>query len=219
MSDETSASETSPHSPGVKVAAASRGTVTNEPNMARRPKRSFALKPSRVGASNRIARILWNCTWLLLYRPTPTFLHGWRRFLLRLFGARIGALAHPYPRARIWAPWNLTMDPCSCLANDVDCYCVAPVALGRHATVSQYSYLCTASHDHSDPTMPLITAPIVIGADAWVAADVFVGPGVRIGDGAVVGARSTVVADVEPWTIVAGSPPVRRGQRPQFVRR
>jgi putative colanic acid biosynthesis acetyltransferase WcaF len=138
--------------------------------------------------------------------------------ILRLFGAKVGANAHPYPLARIWAPWNLSMDVASCLSDHVDCYSVAPITIGAHATVSQYSYLCSASRDYRDPTMPLIIAPITVGADAWVAADVFVGPGVRIGDGAVVGARSTVTQDVEPWTVVAGSPPLHRGARPRFLR-
>jgi putative colanic acid biosynthesis acetyltransferase WcaF len=39
-----------------------------------------------------------------------------------------------------------------------------------------------------------------------VCADAFIGPGVRIGEGAVVAARSTVVKDVAPWTVVGGSP-------------
>jgi putative colanic acid biosynthesis acetyltransferase WcaF len=95
---------------------------------------------------------------------------------------------------------------------------VAPIALGAHATVSQYSYLCSASHNYDGPDMPLIVAPITIGAEAWVAADVFVGPGVRIGEGAVVGARSTILSDVEPWSVVAGSPPIRRGRRTMFTR-
>jgi putative colanic acid biosynthesis acetyltransferase WcaF len=111
------------------------------------------------------------------------------------------------------------MGPHSCLADNVDCYCVAPIRVGEHATVSQYSYLCAASHDYRDIEMPLVVAPIVIEAEAWVAADVFVGPGVRIGEGAVVGARSTVMHDVEPWSVVAGSPALRRGTREQFKRR
>jgi putative colanic acid biosynthesis acetyltransferase WcaF len=154
-----------------------------------------------------------------LYRFSPTVLHGWRRLLLRAFGARIAVGARPYPRARIWAPWNLTMEGHSCLADDVDCYCVAPVSLGAYATVSQYTYLCTASHDHRDPAMPLIVAPIVVEAQAWVAADVFVGPGVTVGEGAVVGARSTVIHDVPRWTVVAGAPAVFRADRPQSARR
>lgn len=54
--------------------------------------------------------------------------------------------------------------------------------------------------------MPLITAPIIVGAHAWIAADVFVGPGVTIGDQAVVGARSSVFRNVESGTVVAGNP-------------
>ena len=101
----------------------------------------------------------------------------------------------------------------SCLSHQVDCYCVDKVVLGPRVTVSQYSYLCTASHDYNWRDMPLVTAPIRIEADAWVTADVFVGPGVTIGEGAVVGARSTVLRDVEPWTVVAGNPPKVVGQR------
>jgi len=110
------------------------------------------------------------------------------------------------------------MEPKSCIADNVDCYCVAPISIGPNATVSQYSYLCSASHDYRDPAMPLIIAPIVIERDVWIAADVFVGPGVRIGEGSVVGARSTVVNDVESWSVVAGSPASRRGSRDRFAR-
>jgi len=94
----------------------------------------------------------------------------------------------------------------------VDCYDVAPVRIGAHAVVSQYSYLCTASHDDRIPTFPLIKKPIVINDRAWVAADVFVGPGVTVGEGAVVGARSSVFKDVEAWTVVGGTParPIRK---------
>jgi putative colanic acid biosynthesis acetyltransferase WcaF len=83
---------------------------------------------------------------------------------------------------------------------------VTKVHIGAYATVSQYSFLCTASHNPDTPDMKLTTAPITIGDHAWIAADVFVAPGVAIGEGAVVGARSTVLKDVPVWTIVAGNP-------------
>jgi putative colanic acid biosynthesis acetyltransferase WcaF len=54
--------------------------------------------------------------------------------------------------------------------------------------------------------MPLVSAPIVVGGQAWVASGVFVGPGIKIGEGAVVGARAVVVDDVPAWTVVAGNP-------------
>lgn len=126
--------------------------------------------------------------------------------MLRLFGAIIKDGAHPYPSARIWAPWNLTMEEGSCLGDYVECYSVDRVILESHATVSQYSFLCTASHDYRVDGMPLLTAPITIGRHAWVAADAFIGPGVTVGERAVVGARASVFRDVDPWTVVGGNP-------------
>jgi putative colanic acid biosynthesis acetyltransferase WcaF len=56
--------------------------------------------------------------------------------------------------------------------------------------------------------MPLVSKPIRIERDAWVAAAAFIGPGVTVHEGAVVGARSAVFKDVPAWTVVAGSPAV-----------
>ena len=162
--------------------------------------------PSSHSFGNKIGRALWGVVWLLLFRPSPRVLRGWRRLLLRLFGARIGRGAKIMPSAKVWAPWNLTMQEEATLSHDVDCYCVAPVTIGAHATVSQYSYLCTATHDETDPNMRLLTAPIAIGAGAWVCADVFVAPGVTIEEGAVIGARSSVFKDMPAWTICYGHP-------------
>lgn len=163
-------------------------------------------RPIAQALRNKCGRLLWQTVWLSLYRPSPRPLHGWRRFLLRLFGADVRRGAHPYPSARIWAPWNLTMGEGSCLGDYVDCYSVDQITLEPHVTVSQYSFLCTASHDYRVENRPLITGPIRIGSRAWVAADVFVGPGVMIGEGAVVGACSSVFRNVDPWTVVGGNP-------------
>jgi putative colanic acid biosynthesis acetyltransferase WcaF len=156
----------------------------------------------------KLARFAWRVVWALLFRPSPVPLHAWRRGLLRLFGAQVGKGAHPYPACRVWAPWNLRMAEHSCLANGVDCYSVAPVTLGAHATVSQHATLCTATHDYEDPGFALVARPIAIEPYAWVAAGAFVGPGVTVGRGAVAGARAVVFKNVEPWTVVAGNPAI-----------
>lgn len=171
---------------------------------------------NRLGWRNQLARVAWAGVWLVLYRPSPKPIHGWRRFLLRLFGAKVGRAAHPYPRAWVWAPWNLEMGDHSCLADGVDCYCVAPIRLGRSALVSQRAFLCAATHDYTDPEFPLVPKPIAIGDGAWVAAEAFVGPGVTVGAGAVVGARACVTKDVEPWAVVAGNP-ARAIKRRQLI--
>jgi putative colanic acid biosynthesis acetyltransferase WcaF len=162
--------------------------------------------PSPHSLSNRALRVVWQSAYFLLFRATPTALHGWRSMLLRLFGAQVGRGAHPYPTCKIWAPWNLAMGDHSCLGPYVDCYNVARIELGDYTTVSQYTYLCGATHDYTKPAMPLVPKPIRIGARAWVAAGAFVGPGITVQEGAVVGARACVVRDVPAWTVVAGNP-------------
>jgi putative colanic acid biosynthesis acetyltransferase WcaF len=158
------------------------------------------------GAGNLIGRATWGIVQALLFRPSPRILHRWRNLLLRLFGARLHPTARVYPRARIWAPWNLDMAEFSCIADDVDVYTADRITIGAHSTVSQYGYLCAASHDFEDVAHPLTTAPIVIGRRCWLAADVFVGPGVTIGDGTVVGARSGVFDDLPGWSVAIGTP-------------
>lgn len=160
-----------------------------------------------LSRSNQFIRILWTIVWGLLARPFPRSMgSSWKRFLLRLFGAKIDSTAIVYSSANIYYPANLIMERYSCLSSNVNCYNVAVVTIGENSTVSQGAYLCTASHDITDPLNHLITAPIVIQDQAWVAADAFIGMGVTIGQGAVVGARAAVFKDVEPWTVVGGNP-------------
>ncbi|MFG0312815.1 MAG: putative colanic acid biosynthesis acetyltransferase [Phycisphaerales bacterium] len=151
-------------------------------------------------------RAVWGVVYSLLFRPSPRVLHGWRNLLLRVFGAQIERTSRVYPKAKIWAPWNLTMGAYATLADDVDCYCVERITIGANTVVSQYSYLCGATHDFELAHRPLTPMPITIGASCWIAADVFVGPGVEIGEGTVVGARSSVFGSLPAWKVCVGSP-------------
>ncbi len=170
-------------------------------------------RDSPHGLGNRAARAMWSIVYVVLFRPSPRNLHRWRNLLLRGFGARLHPTARVYPRARCWAPWNLTMDENSCIGDDVDIYAVAPITIGADSTVSQYGYLCAATHDHEDAEHPLVPRPITIGRRCWLAADVFVGPGVTIGDGTVVGARSSVFKDLPEWVVATGTPARPTGPR------
>jgi len=162
--------------------------------------------PAPLSVQGRLLRTAWSCVSFLLFRFSPSPLHGWRRMLLRAFGAKIGSGARIYPTVRIWAPWNLVLGNQTCLGYRVNCYNCATVTLEDYALVSQDTTLCAATHDFRSRSFPLVTRPITIGKQAWVCAEAFIGPGIRIGEGAVVGARSCVFEDVSPWTVVRGNP-------------
>jgi putative colanic acid biosynthesis acetyltransferase WcaF len=167
----------------------------------------LSLYHNKLSRKNQIARFLWTITWTIFARPIPrSLLSGWKRFLLRRFGAKIHKTAIVYSSAKVYMPWNLEMDEYACLAPEVDCYNVTKIKIGAHSTVSQKTYLCSASHDITKRDNPLITASILIEDQVWIGADAFIGMGVTVGQGAVVGARSCVFKDVEPWTVVGGNP-------------
>lgn len=157
--------------------------------------------------SNKIKRLVWIVCWALFAKPFPRrTANPWKVLLLRLFGAKISYKANVYSSSKIFMPWNLIMEDYSCLGPGVICYNAAPIIINEHATVSQRTYLCTASHNISSSRHEQTEKPIIIESRAWVAAEAFIGPGVTIGKGAVVGARAAVFKDVEPWTVVGGNP-------------
>jgi putative colanic acid biosynthesis acetyltransferase WcaF len=155
---------------------------------------------------NRLGRIVWGLTSLLLFRFSPKPLHAWRSFLLRCFGAKVGHGVHVYPGVKIWAPWNLDLgDECG-IANAAILYSQDKITIGKRTVVSQGAHLVTGTHNYSDAGFPLITKPIHIGAHAWIATEAFIHPGVTIGAGCVIGARSVVNKDMPDWMVCAGHP-------------
>lgn len=155
---------------------------------------------------NRIGRVVWGICYVVLFKYSPKPLHAWRRLLLRLFGASVANGVHVYPKVVIWGPWNLELHEECGVANGVELYCQGKITIGKRAVISQGSYLCAGTHDHTKRGFPLYTQPIVIGAEAWVAAQAFVHPGVTIGEGTVIGARSVVTKDQPDWMVCAGFP-------------
>lgn len=172
------------------------------------------LRPA-FSLGNRLRRLMWNICWFLFYRMSPKPLHSWRSFLLRAFGARMGAGCHFYPSSKVWAPWNLICADQVTAANGVEIYNPAPVTFGSHAILSQDAFVCGATHDYDDPGFPLIAYAMNFGPYAWVCARASVGPGVNMGEGAVLGLGSVATRNLDPWTVYAGVPAVKVKDRQQ----
>jgi putative colanic acid biosynthesis acetyltransferase WcaF len=156
---------------------------------------------------------LWWIVQSTLFGCSPQFMYGWRRALLRLFGAHIGANVLIRPSVRVTYPWKLRVGDHSWIGDNVELYTLGAITIGNHAVVSQGSYLCTGTHDYRDPAFKIEARPIVVEDEAWVAAQVFVAPGVHVGRRAVIGARSLVLADIPDDAVAMGHPAQVRGTR------
>ena len=157
-------------------------------------------------ASDRLMRALWEFSWMILCSWTPKPANPWRLFWLRVFGAKIHGLPFVHQRARIAIPWHLILHDRACLGDRANAYSLGEIEIGAGATVAQEVYLSAGSHDFSLPNLPLVTAKITIGEDAFVGARAFVMPGITIGNRSVVGACSVVTKDVPADSFAAGNP-------------
>src|SRR5262249_30051677 len=110
------------------------------------------------------------------------------------------------------------------LVNGARVICDVEVEIGDYALISWNVVLMDTYRAPSDPAarrqelgrVPsrsprrfganVPARPVRIGRNVWIGFDSCVLPGVSIGEGSVVGARSVVVADVPPYTVVAGNP-------------
>ncbi|MCF8272895.1 MAG: putative colanic acid biosynthesis acetyltransferase [Flavobacteriaceae bacterium] len=162
--------------------------------------------PSNFRGKSKIAVQLWWIVYALLFKPSPQIFYGWRRFLLRSFGAKIGKNVIIRPTAQITYPWKVTIGDYSWVGDEVVLYSLGDIEIGNNTVISQRSYICTGSHDYTKNDFPIYSKKIVIEDSCWLATDVFVAPGIIIKQGTVVGARSSVFNDLEAFSVYAGSP-------------
>lgn len=149
---------------------------------------------------------IWWIIQATLFACSPQFMYGWRRWLLKIFGAKVGRGVLIRPSVKTTYPWNMTIGNYVWIGDDVVLYSLDEIEIGDNAVISQRSYLCTASHDYTQSDFPIVRKRITIGTQAWLATDVFVAPGVSVGYGVVVGARSSVFHNLPTMMLCVGNP-------------
>lgn len=187
------------------VAGAGRATRIRSHNIATEMDVEANRASRKWSRKTQTLRVLWALAWPL-FALSPRPLWGWRRLLLRLFGAKVGRETHVYPTVRITMPWNLSLGNCAAVGDHAIIYALGRIQIGHNTTVSQGAHLCAGTHDLERSDRALLTPPITVEDNVWICADAFVGPGVTIRVGAIVGARAVVMKDIPSNTIVAGNP-------------
>lgn len=162
-------------------------------------------EPGRGG----VIRALWYAANVLILRNPFVIGSGVKASVLRCFGARIGRGVVIKPGVNVKFPWHLAVGDHSWIGEGVWIDNLAPTRIGSHVCISQGAYLCTGSHDWSDPRFSLIVKPIVIEDGVWVCARATILPGVTLARESVITAGAVVCTDTEPATIYRGNPAQR----------
>ena len=157
---------------------------------------------------------LWEYVRVVVFGLSPWFARKWRIAWLHIFsvlyrrpeGVRISCNCSIARTARIDYPWNFAIGTQSSIGEHAWVYCLDKITIGKNCCIGENVRLLTGSHDVNSPQFDLVTKPITIWDNAWIATGAIVLPGVTIGEGAVVGAGAVVTKDVVPWTVVGGNP-------------
>lgn len=137
------------------------------------------------------------------YLPLPT---GFKRSLLRAFGAKIGRRVMIKPKVNVKYPWFLEIGDNAWIGEEVWIDNLTWVRIGPNACVSQGAMLLTGNHDYTRSSFDLKTAPITLEDGAWIGAKATVAPGVTCHSHAVLAVGSVATHSLDAYGIYQGNP-------------
>ncbi|MDZ4742684.1 MAG: WcaF family extracellular polysaccharide biosynthesis acetyltransferase [Verrucomicrobiota bacterium] len=149
---------------------------------------------------------LWYLVKAAFFLSALPYPGSFKRFLLRCFGAQVGAGVVIRPRVNITMPWRLKIGDYSWIGEGTTILSLDEVRIGAHVCISQEAFLCTGSHDYRKETFDLVTGPIIIDESVWVAARAFICPGTHIRPHAVIQPASVVRGEIAGDGIYGGNP-------------
>ncbi len=141
-----------------------------------------------------------------------------RRELYRGLGAKIGKNVVFHYKTEIREPQFLTVGEGCIIGDNTILDARRGLTLGKHVNINSNTSIYTEQHDHRDPKFGCFDGEdlsVRIEDRVWLGANVIVLPRVTIGEGAVCCAGCVVTKDVEPYTVVAGIPAKKVGERPR----
>jgi len=97
---------------------------------------------------NAFKRLLWHYVNAVVFKTALLPVSGIKVFLLRLFGAKIGANVMIKPSVNIKYPWNLTIGNHTWIGENVWIDSLVMITIGSNVCLSQGAVLLTGSHNY-----------------------------------------------------------------------
>lgn len=160
-----------------------------------------------------LKRFLWYLVNVSFFKTGLFPFYGLKRFLLKLFGAKLGRGVFIKPFVNIKHPWLLEIGDHSWIGEQVWIDNLAPVRIGKHVCLSQGAFLLTGNHDYKKRSFDLIVKPITLEDGVWIGAKAIVCPGVICSSHAVLAVGSVATSNLESYGIYSGNPAMKIKER------
>ncbi|MBL4808925.1 MAG: hypothetical protein JKY43_02570 [Phycisphaerales bacterium] len=154
----------------------------------------------------KIIRALWGISELLLWKPSPASMTGFRNAMLRFFGAKIGKGVRIHPSVKIIIPWHIQIDDYVTIHDHAILYALGQITIGKHSEIGPLTHLCAGTHDYTDPKFTLLRQPITIGDHCILGPASFVAPNVTLADHTILHPRAALYTNSKPNTQYQGNP-------------
>ncbi|MBB6110926.1 putative colanic acid biosynthesis acetyltransferase [Mucilaginibacter lappiensis] len=158
---------------------------------------------------NAVKRLLWFYVNALFFKTSLVPVSGFKVFLLRVFGAKVGKNVTIKPCVNIKYPWHLNIGDESWIGEKVWIDSLITISIGAHVCLSQGAVLLTGSHDYKKKSFNLITKPLIIEDGAWIGAGAIVNQGITIASHAVLTSGSVATRNLEAYSVYQGNPAVK----------
>jgi acetyltransferase-like isoleucine patch superfamily enzyme len=143
--------------------------------------------------------------------------HHIRNFLYKkIYGVQMAQNSIIYFGAEIRSPERLIIGKGTIIGDNAILDARNGIEIGENVNLSSKVSIWTEQHDHRDTFFRCNSNSkfsVKLGHRVWLGPNVTLLPGVEIGEGAVVAAGAIVTKNVEPFSIVAGIPAKKIGDR------
>jgi len=154
----------------------------------------------------KIIRLGWGICEILFWKLSPTWAWGFRRFMLRVFGASVGKRVKIHPSVKVIIPWHITIGDDVIIHERAILYALGDIVIGDQSEIGPLVHVCAGTHDYTDPAFTLLRQPITIGKRCVLCAASFVAPNVTLADGTILMPRSAIYIDSQSETCYIGNP-------------
>jgi putative colanic acid biosynthesis acetyltransferase WcaF len=161
----------------------------------------------------KVVCVLWYFANELVLKNTLIPFSFPRKFVLKIFGAKIGKGVIIKPGVNIKYPWLLNIGNHVWIGENVWIDNLAKVTIENNVCISQGAMLLCGNHNYKKSTFDLIVGEINLKEGSWVGAKAIVCPGVTLNSHAILSVNSVATSNLEAFTINQGNPAVKIKER------